>query len=179
MTGWQTRLVETHVRYVCWLAARHPAAYLVGPDDAAAAALEGLCKAAGGYRPELGPFRPYARVRAIGALGDLARQASTTTRAERAAGVTRPVVSLDATRGLGDRGDLEPGYDLVDADDTFAALVGRLPARERVVVLMLCDGWTQAEIADVLGLSAGRVSQIVTGIRGRLTLAESATYAVC
>jgi len=46
-------------------------------------------------------------------------------------------------------------------------------AREGRIIALLLAGYTQAEIADMLGISPGRVSQIVKGLRERLDAALS------
>ena len=49
------------------------------------------------------------------------------------------------------------------------AALDRLPPQERVVLSMkLCDGKSQQEICEVLGLSKGYVSKLVTRAWGRL-----------
>jgi DNA-directed RNA polymerase specialized sigma24 family protein len=53
-----------------------------------------------------------------------------------------------------------PGRDEVFVEPRLAAAVARLPERQRVVTLLIHGaGWTQSEVAEVLGISTSTVNR--------------------
>jgi RNA polymerase sigma-B factor len=59
-------------------------------------------------------------------------------------------------------GDVEHGYETVEDLEALAPAMARLPRRDRMVLrLRFLDDMTQAEIADVLGVSQMHVSRIL------------------
>ncbi|MFJ4658876.1 SigB/SigF/SigG family RNA polymerase sigma factor [Nocardia sp. NPDC088792] len=82
--------------------------------------------------------------------------------------------SLDANRSLTDEGEQtaspldrlaaeDPGYRMVDETLTAAPLLAALPERERsILVMRFGDGKTQAEIAEVIGVSQMHVSRLLS-----------------
>lgn len=127
-------------------------------DDAESAALYGVAEAAAAYDPARGiPFRVFARPRVRGAILDDLRRASVAGYRRGRHGPPPEVESIGRRHAaLADPG---PGPAVLAARaDLVAALLGRLPDRERAVVVALygLDGAGQRtlhEAGRVLGCS--------------------------
>jgi len=82
------------------------------------------------------------------------------------------LVSLDAPIGTGEEGEEVTLRDVLGKDDPLPpdldALFDALTEREGQVALLLASSYTQADVAEELGLSPGRVSQIVASLRRKL-----------
>jgi RNA polymerase sigma-B factor len=93
--------------------------------------------------------------------------------------------SLDAPRAGGPDGedwtraetlgDEEPGYELVELEQTLRGTLDALPPRERLILKLRfeCD-LTQAEIAERIGVSQMHVSRLLRRSLDRLSAAGSA-----
>lgn len=59
----------------------------------------------------------------------------------------------------------------IGVDDAYdlGGIIDSLDGRDRIIAGMLADGWPKGRIADVLGVSASRVGQLVARIRRQLT----------
>ncbi|BCB90689.1 RNA polymerase sigma factor SigF [Phytohabitans suffuscus] len=92
-------------------------------------------------------------------------------RAYNATSLSTPV-SGDVGGGtaLGDLlGDIDPGFDTVEARATLAKALRTLPERERRIVLMrFCGNLTQQQIADQVGISQMHVSRLLARTLARL-----------
>jgi len=81
------------------------------------------------------------------------------------------VVPLDAPVETED-GEEVSRHEVLGRDDPppldLDALFDALTEREGQVALLLASGYTQADVAEELGLSPGRVSQIVASLRRKL-----------
>lgn len=149
-------------------------------EETRAAALLGLCRAAGLYDPARGTkFSTYAWHCVRTAVLDAARHGGTVSVSYR-----RASASPDAARAarwraspLGEGPDVEAPPEpcpLAAADAAREAgrvreAVARLPGRQaRAVRLYYWDGKTLAEAGRELGLTRERVRQILLAARGRL-----------
>jgi len=55
--------------------------------------------------------------------------------------------------------------DALDALIDAVAYAKSLPEREQKILMLFCEGYTQAEIGAEVGLSKGRISQILSAIK--------------
>jgi RNA polymerase sigma-B factor len=94
-------------------------------------------------------------------------------------------VSLDAPRpGSGEEecwtlaeslSDEEPGYERVEIEETLRGTLEALPARERLILrLRFEEDMTQAEIAELIGVSQMHVSRLLRRSLDRLSAAGAA-----
>ena len=91
----------------------------------------------------------------------------------------RPGASDDADWSLGDAlADVEEGYALVDIGETLRGTLDALPARERLILRLRFErDMTQAEIAEVVGVSQMHVSRLLRRSLDRLSAAGAAAAA--
>lgn len=54
-----------------------------------------------------------------------------------------------------------------DYRGTVAKALSKMNGRERLVLRLVAEGWTQGEVAEVLGVSDRRVVQILSAGRGK------------
>jgi RNA polymerase sigma-B factor len=75
----------------------------------------------------------------------------------------RPGAEDDAGASYGDSiGDDDERYELVELDATVAAVLGHIPARERLILRMrFVEDLTQTEIAERVGISQMQVSRLL------------------
>jgi RNA polymerase sigma-B factor len=75
----------------------------------------------------------------------------------------RPGANTDAGTSYGDSiGDEDERYELVELDATIAAVLGHIPARERLILKMrFVEDLTQTEIAERVGISQMQVSRLL------------------
>jgi RNA polymerase sigma factor FliA len=171
---------------------------VVDVDDCAQAAYEGFLKAARDFDPERGPFAPYAYTRMSYSLRDALRSGDFLSRADRfqlraaaARGEDYAIGHLPARAGAyyGPVVIVEPEYGLIfeastlpdtselpgdrllelEFEDDVREAVATLGDRERfIITLHYWENMPLTEIAKILGVSDGRVSQIETRAKQRL-----------
>jgi RNA polymerase sigma factor (sigma-70 family) len=155
----------------------------LGHDDAVGVANLALVRAAGTYKSDQGrTFASWAWLKCAGAVRDAAlierRARSGLTRAEiRAGEPPRYVVSVDedvpgedghtiSTVGACIPGPVDVAREVEDRDevDRMQRTIDRVltPRDAAIVRLAMADGWRQEDIGRLFGVTAARVSQIVT-----------------
>ncbi len=122
-------------------------------EDCFSEGLLALIKSVDDFMPSLGvPFAAYARIRIKGAMLDLLRQQARYPKNEDDAGLSK-LISMSAAKG-----EQEVSQEML-AEILIAAT--RLGGKERAVIEQLyIEGRSREEIADSLGVSPSRVSQI-------------------
>ena len=137
-------------------------------------ALLGLTRAINSWSPDRGTtFATWASIKMRGEILEGKRNRDLLSRTQRRNGVTgiRPPLSLNVPT-VGPEGDelsdlvevlVDPASDRFDHVDV-RALVNQLPARERFIVLAALEGIPRKDIAALLGLSDGRISQILRAV---------------
>lgn len=172
--------MEEHIEFAqrnagVWI--RRTPRRLIEPDEVRAVAYLALCEAAGGWSPERGVgFRQFAFFRIRAAIVDEIR--ARVGRAGRPAQhrlYTAQLASLDQlTDDHGfQRGDVDPALATVEDIAVVDAALARLPERERFVLTMrIYEDMQVAEIGELLGVSQGRISQLITQAGRRLQRAE-------
>jgi RNA polymerase sigma factor (sigma-70 family) len=181
------------VEYVKRVVRSMAVSYAIGVDDAIGEGLVGLCKAAHDFDGR-GRFLGYASRRIVGEVLDAARRSDHLTRVHRGhvkngdvEDTLRPIYFEDiAARRSSGRGEYWGwesmfGCDEEDIalrlvlDDAIVSIEGRTGAALR---LYLLEDMKQVEIAELLGVSASRVSQIISDARVQLREALGASAAV-
>lgn len=160
---------------VAWLTAKNLPMEI---EDAISAAHVGLVQAAKSFdftqyptrKKALSTFKHFAWMRMHGAIIDESRRNSLVRRTDARNGERAITVSLDevwensGTPKIeieGTHGDLDNLIDFCDA-------IASLKPRERLVVNAIGEGVTQREIAEKLGITESRVSQIASAARAKL-----------
>jgi len=78
--------------------------------------------------------------------------------------ITKPKIDFD---GLLD----DPNFDYSDGMDDYDALIDAvayaksLPEREQKILMLFCEGYTLEQIGVQVGLSKGRISQLLSAIK--------------
>ena len=75
--------------------------------------------------------------------------------------ITKPKIDFDALI----EGANAESVDALDALIDAVAYAKSLPEREQKILMLFCEGYTQAEIGAEVGLSKGRISQILSAIK--------------
>jgi len=80
-----------------------------------------------------------------------------------------PAAADNGARLMDTVADAEDGYELVENVHTLTPAVSELPDRDRrILELRFCNGFTQEEIGNELGVSQMQVSRLLRGILERL-----------
>jgi RNA polymerase sigma factor for flagellar operon FliA len=156
----------------------------VDTGDLVASGMFGLMDAAHKFDPENGvQFGSYAQHRIRGAMLDHLRAGDWVPRSVRDRGEGHSILSLDRLLASKDRekqtladilpdpGQADPADVLADKDilDRVRAVTYMLPDREHLVVrLYYWEHWTLKAIGALIGVSEGRVSQLLKVIHARL-----------
>ena len=77
--------------------------------------------------------------------------------------ITEPKIDFDGLL----KGANTESVDDMDALIDAVAYAKSLPEREQKILMLFCEGYTQAEIGVQVGLSKGRISQILSAIKQR------------
>ena len=77
--------------------------------------------------------------------------------------ITEPKIDFDGLL----KGANAESVDALDALIDAVAYAKSLPEREQKILMLFCEGYTQAEIGVQVGLSKGRISQILSAIKQR------------
>ena len=77
--------------------------------------------------------------------------------------ITKPKIDFDALI----EGANAESVDALDALIDAVAYAKSLPEREQKILMLFCEGYTQAEIGKQVGLTQGRVCQILNSINKR------------
>ena len=138
--------------------------------------------ALGTLPPKLGrAARPRDVAEAVGASVEEVLEAMVAATAYEATSLDapRPGPSEDADWSLGDAlADDEEGYELVEIGETLRGTLDALPARERLILRLRFErDMTQAEIAEVVGVSQMHVSRLLRRSLDRLSAAGAAAAA--
>lgn len=148
-------------------------------DDAISVAYEGLIQAANKldadrFDPKRGPletnFKSLAYMRIRGAIFDEVRKTSFVKRRGHEKGLKFDMISLNKTRTDSD-GHLSPVLEipvLESFDPEYREALDALSDRERFIILGQVAGYTNIELAEHLGVSHSRVSQLGTKARRKL-----------
>ena len=75
--------------------------------------------------------------------------------------ITKPKIDFDALI----EGANAESVDALDALIDAVAYAKSLPERDQKILMLFCEGYTQAEIGVQVGLSKGRISQILSAIK--------------
>jgi RNA polymerase sigma factor for flagellar operon FliA len=140
-------------------------------DDVVQAALIGLWEAAQRWCPDVGvPFWVYARTRIHGSVVDELRRLSGRRGRVQAVSLNE---SVDGNMSrLEAVGEEEAGYAKLEDEqeaDLVLELMGELPERLRLVLwLRHCEGLTLREIGEIMGVTEGRVCQLVYEAMNRM-----------
>lgn len=148
---------------------------VIEPDELFSIAYEGLCDAAARFSPDRGTFRSYAFTRIRGAIVDEARVRlgrEGTVRPHRIpAHAISSLEELDSS-GFQARAD-DDSIDSIESRDFIDCMLAQLPEREKLcMTLLLLEGLHQYEIAEVLGVTPARVSQLVASAGRRILKAD-------
>lgn len=172
------RLVVKHAGYARGVAvkAMTDQALIMEYDDAAQVGLEALCVAAkrfdfDKFDPSLGDidthFKAFAYLRIRGAVIDHARKNTFVKRRGIEKGLSYPMVSLDAPISFctdSEESTTTRHLAAVSGDPDlmldFEAAIATLTEREKYVVLALAAGAKGRELADELGITESRISQL-------------------
>lgn len=191
LTDEQRRLVEQYQHLPKWAVKKWPnLAKRLGEDEAISTAALAICHAARRYDPARSCFKTWAAKYMLGFL----------LRAVRTGGAIRTPdyigIRIDASSlsdPLGD-GDGEFGDTIAapegparllgpDEADALRRAIGRLSARDQVILNLLLEGRTLREIGELFRLSRERVRQIVRASQrllvGLLQLDESGLREAC
>lgn len=159
----RSTLVLTHMNIAETLAAKKKRRVppSVTYDDLKSAAYLGLVDAAAKYDAAYGtPFDLYARVRIAGAIKDYLRECGWGPRGN-------PVIMGTIDAAPNDRPSLAATLSARparEAGDLFVKLADRLaPAGRNALAAYYVEGLKMREVAARLGVSEGRVSQIISG----------------
>jgi len=77
--------------------------------------------------------------------------------------ITKPEIDFDGLL----KGANAESVDALDALIDAVAYAKSLPEREQKILMLFCEGYTQAEIGVQVGLTQGRVCQILNSINKR------------
>jgi len=77
--------------------------------------------------------------------------------------ITEPKIDFDGLL----KGANAESVDALDALIDAVAYAKSLPEREQKILMLFCEGYTQAEIGVQVGLTQGRVCQILNSINKR------------
>ncbi len=137
---------------------------LCAVEDLEQVGWEALLRCLPRYEPRRGPFATYAHWRMRGAMQDEQRRCDPRTRYAQTHGVPPcTFVPVDAR--------LPDATPAATPEPFLAAAVAALPARQQAVLrLSYVEGWWLHEIADALGCTESRVSQIRTQALATLRL---------
>lgn len=181
----QTRLVEKFMPFAKNTAVKVAKKLPIDPDDAIQVAYEGLVNCAQRFNPEKHDplqspidnyFKAYIYPRISGAVIDQARRDTFAKRRGLEKGIKFRMDSLDATREGEDGNDM-PVIDLAsitgdpDLKIDFERAMLKLTDKERHVIMSLAVGGRGWEIAEELGVTESRISQISTEARKKLLAA--------
>lgn len=171
MTGEASALVEQHMSLaskLAWAYARE-ISHAISVEDLEAVGLEALCVAAAGFDRSRGKrFSSWAQSKIWWAMQDFARRDDPNSRRARVAfAVGDPVTAFGhevLPIMVGElRDDLYGTADIGESVCTRIDMVNALaeiPEREAFVLLSVAVGYEGWEIAEQLGCSASRVSQL-------------------
>jgi RNA polymerase sigma factor (sigma-70 family) len=178
----QDRLVEKNMPFARKLAANLSRNLPIEAEDAVQVAYIGLIEAAQRFDPEKHDptrspldqyFKSFAYQRISGSVYDEARRQTFVRRRGLEKGLRVFIDSLDATR-TSDGGDELPAIDLAalagdpDLKIDFDLAMKNLTPKEQKVIMALSYGLRGWEIAQDLGVTESRVSQIATEARRKL-----------
>lgn len=158
----QRGLVEAHLAMVDKLARYYARRYGLDREEVGSVLSLALVEAAARFRPgKDASFASFAWRRLQGAVIDELRRQGGVPRGRYARGERPPaLLSLDQAGHLADGPG--PGAPSLPEDEAW---LRRLTPRQRQVAERLAAGMRQVDIANGLGLSQGRVSQLVAAIR--------------
>lgn len=173
MTPEQERLVEENAEYARRLAhARFPS-FIANRhlfDEILSDAYLGLCRAALRYDPARGRFSSFSFTYIVGAMVDGVRSRQVGSRSQIKSGTQPEVGSLNVFLGEDDGDEWisclvsRDNVEQVVLDREHVRMASRLlysmSERDRVILWMIFDEVEHAEIAELFGISAARVSQI-------------------
>ena len=102
--------------------------------------------------------------RAQARRGDRARWVSVAVARRRGLGaITKPEIDFDGLL----KGANAESVDALDALIDAVAYAKSLPEREQKILMLFCEGYTLEQIGVQVGLSKGRISQILSAIKQR------------
>lgn len=177
----QLELVKKHLGYAKSVAVKTSLGLPISTEDAIQCGYEGLLEAArrfdiGEYDPERGDidthFKSFAYRRIGGAVYDQSRRDSFVRRRGLEKGLKVTMSSIDnfyeSDAGQVPEIQLESLAEDPDLRMDFEAALDSLTERERYVVMAMAVGARGSELADKLGVSESRISQISTKARGKI-----------
>lgn len=149
---------------------------MIEPDELFSIAYMALCQAATSWRSDGGAsFKTHAGQRIRGAIVDEARIRLGRTGVEQPERIPlRALSSLEQVDVAGlHAGAVDPSLEEVESRDFVDSLLAALPERERFCMTMYLYGeLNQPELGELLGISASRVSQLLTQATRRILKAE-------